>query len=287
MPNRFIKESICRSDSINSLSWFEEVLFYRLIVVCDDFGRYDGRAAIIRGSCFPLKDIRLEQIEDALEKLAIAGMIRRYETEDGAFLQLTAWSKHQQTRAAKSKYPDPDDSAKNQSPGRSDTGLCIKNTSSETNCNQMISDDIRCARIRYSKFDIRNSNTITENACARETGQVRRFEEFWDAYPKKINELAASGEYERVLKTTKSLTEDTLIQAAKNYAETCKIEGRDDRYIKSPANWIKDSTWIDFTPENYKKLKRRHKKQGNNFNDYPHRDYDFESIKKQMFEKNE
>lgn len=57
MPNRIIKESICRSEEIDSLSWFEEVLFYRLIVTCDDFGRYDGRAKIIKGSCFPLKDI--------------------------------------------------------------------------------------------------------------------------------------------------------------------------------------------------------------------------------------
>ena len=57
MPNRIIKESICRSEEIDSLSWFEEVLFYRLIVTCDDFGRYDGRAKIIKGSCFPLKDM--------------------------------------------------------------------------------------------------------------------------------------------------------------------------------------------------------------------------------------
>ena len=48
MPNRIIKESVCRSDSIDSLSWFEEVLFYRLIVVCDDYGRFDGRPGVSR-----------------------------------------------------------------------------------------------------------------------------------------------------------------------------------------------------------------------------------------------
>ena len=36
MPNRILKESVCTSDSVNKLSWFEEVLFYRLIVNCDD-----------------------------------------------------------------------------------------------------------------------------------------------------------------------------------------------------------------------------------------------------------
>ena len=55
MPNRIIRESICTSESIDGLSWFEEVLFYRLIVSCDDFGRYDGRAAIIKNRLFPLK----------------------------------------------------------------------------------------------------------------------------------------------------------------------------------------------------------------------------------------
>lgn len=68
MPNRIIKESICRSEEIDSLSWFEEVLFYRLIVTCDDFGRYDGRAKIIKGSCFPLKDITEKDIDSKGER---------------------------------------------------------------------------------------------------------------------------------------------------------------------------------------------------------------------------
>ena len=45
MPNRILKESIRTSDTIGELSWFEEVLFYRLIVSCDDYGRFDGRTA--------------------------------------------------------------------------------------------------------------------------------------------------------------------------------------------------------------------------------------------------
>lgn len=64
MPNRILKESIRTSDSINELSWFEEVLFYRLIVSCDDYGRFDGRVAIIKGTCFPLKNVTNKNIED-------------------------------------------------------------------------------------------------------------------------------------------------------------------------------------------------------------------------------
>lgn len=79
MPNRIIKESIRTSDSINELSWFEECLFYRLIVSCDDYGRFDGRPAIIKGSCFPLKDgVTTNNIEKALSKLVSAGLVKRY-----------------------------------------------------------------------------------------------------------------------------------------------------------------------------------------------------------------
>ena len=86
MPNRILKESICRSDTIDQLSWFEEVLFYRLIVSCDDYGRFDGRPAIIRGTCFPLKDITNKTIADALQKLTSVGLVREYYVQGRPYL---------------------------------------------------------------------------------------------------------------------------------------------------------------------------------------------------------
>lgn len=110
MPNRIIKESIRTSDSINELSWFEECLFYRLIVSCDDYGRFDGRTAIIKGSCFPLKDgVTTNNIEKALSKLVSAGLMKRYVVDGKPYLSLPTWEQHQSVRAKKSKYPRPDD----------------------------------------------------------------------------------------------------------------------------------------------------------------------------------
>lgn len=110
MPNRIIKESIRTSDSINELSWFEECLFYRLIVSCDDYGRFDGRTAIIKGSCFPLKDgVTTNNIEKALSKLVSAGLVKRYVVDGKPYLSLPTWEQHQSVRAKKSKYPSPND----------------------------------------------------------------------------------------------------------------------------------------------------------------------------------
>lgn len=107
MPNRILKESICSSESINSLSWFEEVVFYRLIVICDDFGRFDARPAILRSRLFPLKSVTDKQIERALESLRTADMVCLYEVDGKPFLQLRTWEQHQQRRAKFSKYPAP------------------------------------------------------------------------------------------------------------------------------------------------------------------------------------
>ena len=109
MPNRIIKESVCYSESIKKLSWFEEVFFYRLIVNADDYGRLDGRLEMLQAKLFPLRrDITESTISKALNALTAASMVQVYMYDQKPFLQLTAWERHQQVRARKSKFPEPD-----------------------------------------------------------------------------------------------------------------------------------------------------------------------------------
>ena len=114
MPNRIIKESICSSEEIDNLKWFEEVVFYRLIVNCDDFGRFDGRPSIIKSRLFPLKDnVTVKAIADALNTLVSIGLVRLYEYESRPYLYLPTWEKHQRLRNSKEKYPAPDEACGN------------------------------------------------------------------------------------------------------------------------------------------------------------------------------
>lgn len=109
MPNRIIKESICTSESLAQLTWFEQALFFRLIVLADDYGCYDGRTAIIKGRGFPLHSVTEKQIADGLSKLATAGIVNLYTVGGRPYLQLESWSKHQRIRNLKHKYPLPED----------------------------------------------------------------------------------------------------------------------------------------------------------------------------------
>ena len=152
MPNRILKESVCLSEQVDSLTWFEEVVFYRLIVNCDDYGRFDGRISVIKSRLFALKEnLTHKQISDAIGKLASVGLVALYEYEGKPFLYLPTWNEHQNVRAKKSKYPEP---------GKQAESICI----------QMNTNAFKCSRnpIQSESNPIRefNADILSEAAVA-------------------------------------------------------------------------------------------------------------------------
>jgi len=109
MANRIIKESITTSGEIDKLTAEEERFFYRLIVVCDDFGRMDARPPVLRARCFPLKVdyIRDDDIKKWLDALVKQKLITVYTVNDKQFIQVITFEKHNSRRAKHSKYPNP------------------------------------------------------------------------------------------------------------------------------------------------------------------------------------
>lgn len=166
MPNRLIKESICTSETIDLLNSDEECFFYRILVNCDDYGRTDARIPVITSRCYPLKssDSKRKHVEKMLESLQNAGLIFLF--GDKKYLQVAKWAKHQQIRAARSKYPEP--------------------TENEINGNQLISDDITCSR-----------NPIQSNRESKAiyAEQVTLFEK---EYQKLIDQFGESDAKERI-----------------------------------------------------------------------------------------
>jgi hypothetical protein len=151
MPNRILKESICTSENVDQLSAFQETVFYRLIVNCDDYGRMDARPKLLSAKLFPLKYIRAAQIEDALRALTSAELVTLYTVDGKPFLQMKTWDRHQQVRAKKSKYPSPDG------------GIMA----SDSNCNQMIASDSKCPRNPIQSVSVSESNPNGCDAQAR------------------------------------------------------------------------------------------------------------------------
>lgn len=173
MPNRIIKESVCTSDNLDSLSWFEEAFFYRLLVNLDDYGRMDARPAILRSRLFPLKTVTDKQIEAALLSLRSADIIDIYVVDGRSYLQMRTWEKHQAIRAKRSKYPAPDE------------GL----QANEIICKQMHADDCKCSRnpIQSNTNPNPNPNTNRERASAFSPPSVEDVKAYCDERQNGIN----------------------------------------------------------------------------------------------------
>lgn len=213
MPNRIIKESICTSDSIDTLGWFDEVLFYRLIVNCDDFGRFDGRTAVIKNRLFPLKDnLTLKSVETAINKLARAGLITPYISGGKPFLFLPTWNEHQSIRAKRSRYPEP-----------------------EIICNQMQADESKCSRNPIQS----NPNPIRESEPVDATDEA--FNEFWSAYPKKVGKKEAQKAFAKVPKADWP----KLVPAVEAQIKSKQWQKDNGQFIPHPATWLNQGRWED------------------------------------------
>jgi len=107
VPNRIIKDSICQSEKIDMLSDSAECLYYRLMVQCDDYGAYKADPRIIKSMCYPLKDMSTAKVEKMLTELVNAGLLMPYEADGKAYFYFLNWTKHQQIKNKRSKYPVP------------------------------------------------------------------------------------------------------------------------------------------------------------------------------------
>jgi hypothetical protein len=104
MPTRYLKPGVRDSESIESLSANAEILYYRLIVTVDDFGRYDARPSMVKAACFPIREsMTPSKIDALLKELSENELIFVYEVHGKPYMQLCKWDNI--PRAKESKYP--------------------------------------------------------------------------------------------------------------------------------------------------------------------------------------
>lgn len=109
MPNRIIKDAILVSANIDQLTADEERFFFRLLLVSDDYGRFDARPPVIRGRAYPLKpEVTDQHVLSWIAKLVEVDILHAYEINGARFVGFSNWHTYQNVRAGKSKYPSPE-----------------------------------------------------------------------------------------------------------------------------------------------------------------------------------
>lgn len=251
MPNRILKESICTSETIAELSWFEEVLFYRLIVSADDFGRYDARPAIIKGRLFPLSGVTVKQISDALNKLASVGIVILYGIDGHGYLQISTWERHQSPRAKKSKYPSPPDNL------QAIAYTCTQLQADANDCVQMspINENENGNDIRYSS----NENDTRDNSADGATRASRvDYEAYRQAFLEACPSLPQPSEAAKWSAGRKKAVRDKRMSPVEMRSVFERVEksdflsGRNGKWDGCSFDWIlKPSNWQKIIEGNY------------------------------------
>jgi hypothetical protein len=112
MASRVLRDEILSSDSLSQVSTDAELVFIRLILIVDDFGRADARVKLLRARLFPMRPAFTEQkISRCLCELSECEdpPIVFYEVDGHPYLYLPGWEKHRgkTKRAKNSRLPDP------------------------------------------------------------------------------------------------------------------------------------------------------------------------------------
>lgn len=216
MPNRVIKESIKRSPQIDALTWFEEVVFYRLIVTADDYGCIDGRPVLIKNELFPTREnVTRKSVEDAITKLVAVGLLFQYEFEGRPYLAFPTWEKHQRIRNKHRKYPAPPDDIR------------------------LSADCCQTSANRLSESESNPNPNQNPNTTARARGDGA-FDRFWVEYPKKVGKGQAQKAFSKV-----SVPVETLIEAVQRQRNSVQWQKDGGQYIPNPATWLNQRRWED------------------------------------------
>lgn len=109
MPDRIIRERVTTSPELDAISAEAERLFFRLMVKCDDYGRFEATPSVVLAQCFPRRAgyWQPDGVAAWLHELAAAGLIDVYVVERREYGALRTWSRHQRQRGSRPKFPLP------------------------------------------------------------------------------------------------------------------------------------------------------------------------------------
>jgi hypothetical protein len=105
MPKRMLRDWT-NSKKMSQINESQEVLFTRLIMKVDDFGRFHADPFQVRSLLYPRKaDVTAEAVRENLQRLEKVKLIRLYQVEDEEYLEILDFG--QRLRSFKSLFPEP------------------------------------------------------------------------------------------------------------------------------------------------------------------------------------
>jgi hypothetical protein len=227
VPQRFLRPGIRNSERWNSVSFKAQSLYLRILTLVDDFGRYDGRPAVIHGDCWsiwnhkhPDEMIDPQENRSILQQLAEEGvnLIELYTSEGKEVLQVTQWQERIR-QGVKERWP--------------------KNPKVAANCSKL--------QPSPPPSSSPPSPTPSGGACvvgekALNGTHLTQFDAFWKLYPRKASIFEAQRAWSEVGASDHA---DRIMMAVESQIGCREWKKENGRFIPTPANWLRDGRWND------------------------------------------
>lgn len=273
MPSRIVREGINSSRAVSSLSE-EAQLFYRtLMLVVDDYGRFEVDLDVIRASCFPRQldrwpPGRIETcLNCAVQTLTDDGtpLIQRYRVASKEYLQINNFNQRVQS---KPKFPGPPETVNDsrtvthgsptvehgsptvdhgESPSRASRARTKSYSESESNAESKTNENHSSpAGAGDGETDAPADFALEPDAAAPPTQQTvivptGRFAEFWSLYWRKDGRQKAQQAFNDRVKTP----EDWARVRRAVAAQTAEMLAREKQHRPHASTWLNQGRMFD------------------------------------------
>lgn len=209
---RNIKPSFFINEELVELPFSTRLLFIGLWTIADRDGRLEDKPKKIKMALFPADNL---DVNDALNELQSSNFILRYEIDNIQYIQILAFSKHQNPHIKEpaSTIPAP----------------CKH--SSET---------VQAVLIPDSPLLIPDSPLPNKTILRKKVALDDGFDEFWNVYPKKVGKADAQKKW-----ISKKPNIDFVLQALRWQMPSEQWNKNNGEFIPNPSTYINQERWND------------------------------------------
>ena len=232
MRIRTIKPEFWRSPDVSTLDIEDRLLFIGLWSYVDDNGVGRGDMADIIADLFAadmFADPRetVARVSRGVSNLSERGMIHRYEVDGRTYVEIVRWRDHQRIdKPGKARYPhygaDSRDCRETPAPPRE---TVAPGTGEQGN--------------RGTGEQGTNTRSPAAPSSVRDPGPDR-FDEFWEAYPRKVGKQKARTKFAAACKRVDA---QTVIDGARRLAADPNLP--EAQFIPHPSTWLERDGWED------------------------------------------
>lgn len=221
-------------------------LFYKgLWNFADEHGRISADPYYLKGQIFPYESEGPDWIEGLVGQLEAAGKVVRYSDGEDPYLFLRTLHRHQRLEPDKvpSRLPAP--------PVPTDPANTQVTYADEVNADKSARDSVESEpdadeEALFYVAGGREQVAGSRGPSSDEENEVppAAFDEFWKHWPRKVDKEEARTAFTKAV-TNKRVDPAVVIKACAEFAERCRLVGREKGFIPYPATWLNKQRWND------------------------------------------